>query len=461
MDSVTLRQTNFKLGDYQNPYSTTSLEQSKALLAQGSQPAQLDEEVKNDLRRSHFVLGNNQPVFKTISQEEFYDKSKYNNPGNVDFKNVERRLRATNYVLGNDKPDYVSETAAQYVSPPLDSNTYGPKKTISTAQLQQSHYVFGNSKDPWITTQQASFVPKTMDTKRYTKNLTKTNFILGDDAPTLTSVNQDTFVKLPYSVSNINKELAADLRKHHFNLGNENYPDQLMTVNHQDFTDPHLDNQAKDLKGLDPKFLRASHWNLGDDSKESPNEHYATTYGLAMSPKQREQNKPVPNSTFKTSFSITGNGPTCYDTESRSNFVPMMNKIDPKDIKLMQGVVKDIKSSHFNLGEMKNDFSTTSGNAYKFDPDSAKAAKGMLEQNLLNDLRATHYKLGYQQFEGTTTHQSSYVPLNIDFKATKDPNLQKSHFGMNCSDKAIQDGKTIYQTDYIKKPLPKEEDYCY
>ena len=46
MDSVTLRKTNFKLGDYQNPYSTTSLEQSKALLAQGSQPAQLDEDVK-------------------------------------------------------------------------------------------------------------------------------------------------------------------------------------------------------------------------------------------------------------------------------------------------------------------------------------------------------------------------------------------------------------------------------
>ena len=89
MDSVTLRRTHFKLGDYQNPYSTTSLEQSKALLAQGSQPAQLDEEVKNDLRKSHFVLGNNQPVFKTISQEEFYDKSKYNNPDNVDFKKVD------------------------------------------------------------------------------------------------------------------------------------------------------------------------------------------------------------------------------------------------------------------------------------------------------------------------------------------------------------------------------------
>lgn len=245
-------------------------------------------------------------------------------------------------------------------------------------------------------------------------------------------------------------------------MGNENFPDQLMTVNHQDFQDPHLENQPKDTSGMgDPKFLRASHWKLGDDSKVSPDEHYSTTYGLAHSPKTREKNDPIPNSTFKSSFSVTGNGPSCYDTESRSNFVPLMNKIDPKDIKLMQGVVKDIKSSHFSLGEMPNDFSTTSGNAYKFDPDSAKAAKGMLEKKLIDDLRATHYKLGYQQFEGTTTHQSNYVPLNIDLKSVKDPNLQKSHFGLNCMDTIHQDDKTIYQTDYVKKPLPKEEDYYY
>ena len=64
MDSVTLRKTNFKLGDYQNPYSTTSLEQSKALLAQGSQPAQLDEDVKNDLRKSQKIIQGDSHVYK-------------------------------------------------------------------------------------------------------------------------------------------------------------------------------------------------------------------------------------------------------------------------------------------------------------------------------------------------------------------------------------------------------------
>ena len=63
------------------------------------------------------------------------------------------------------------------------------EKNISTAQLQQSHYVFGTNQVPWVTTQQLSFGPKKVEQKLYTKNLTKTNFVLGDDEPTLKSVN--------------------------------------------------------------------------------------------------------------------------------------------------------------------------------------------------------------------------------------------------------------------------------
>lgn len=211
MDSVTLRKTNLKLGDYINPYTTTAGEQSRCLLEQGAQPATLDENVKKDLRRSHFVLGNAPPDSQTIYKEEYYDKSAQNKPdGNVDFKNIERKLRATSYVLGNDVPDYISEHADRYKKPPINGAI--GNQTISTGQLQQSHYVFGNDKEPWITTQQANYVPKPMDMERYSKDLTRTNFKLGDDAPTLTSVHQDTYIKHPITVNNINKELAADLR---------------------------------------------------------------------------------------------------------------------------------------------------------------------------------------------------------------------------------------------------------
>ena len=131
----------------------------------------------------------------------------------IDFKNVERGLRATNYVLGDEKPDYISETAAKFTKPVLlPGDRMNPENKISTAQLQQSHYVFGTNKEPWVTTQQLSFGPKKVEQKLYSKNLTKTNFILGEDEPTLKSVNQETFVKHPISVNPINKELANDLR---------------------------------------------------------------------------------------------------------------------------------------------------------------------------------------------------------------------------------------------------------
>lgn len=191
---------------------------------------------------------------------------------------------------------------------------------------------------------------------------------------------------------------------------------------------------------------------------EPTKDHFSTTYGLAMQPKERIKNDPIPNSTFKTSFSITGTYPSTYSTESRSNFIPLSNKINPEDFKQMQKVVKDIRSSHFNLGEMPNDYGTTTGNSYKFDPQTAKNARGTLDRALINDLRATHYKLGYTSMNNTTTHRATYVPLKVDYKSPKDPLLRQSHFDLGYTNNAIQDGKTIYMTDYVPKPLPIEED---
>ena len=128
--------------------------------------------------------------------------TKLNNKDNIDFKNVERGLRATNYVLGDEQPNYVSETAAKFTRPIINPNDkMNPEKNISTAQLQKSHYVFGTNQVPWVTTQQLSFGPKKVEQKLYTKNLTKTNFVLGDDEPTLKSVNQETFVKHPITAN--------------------------------------------------------------------------------------------------------------------------------------------------------------------------------------------------------------------------------------------------------------------
>jgi hypothetical protein len=158
MDSVTLRKTHFKLGDYQSGYATTQQEMNKNIDGTKSfEIAKLDDAIKNDLRKSHFIMGNHEPVYQTIFQQEYYDKSKRNRNKAADSENIERALRSHNYSLGSDKVIYKSETQEKYTAPKLNEKV---QQRISTHELQQSHYKFGTNNDPWTTTSQTNFGPK-------------------------------------------------------------------------------------------------------------------------------------------------------------------------------------------------------------------------------------------------------------------------------------------------------------
>ena len=230
MDSVTLRQTHFKLGDDKNPYQTSSMAQSEGIENAGKCYPTLDEAAKKELRNSHFILGNFEPNYNTTFRREFYDKSNLFPKDNVDFKNIERKLRSQNYEFGTDKPDYISEAAAKYTKPNMNMNKNGPNR-VSTAMLQQSHYVFGTNNVPWTTTHRRAFTPKKAFTKMANKNLSKTNFVLGDDEPTIKSVNEEVYVKHPLQKNPMDKKLLNDLRTHHFEFGKDEVPNQHVTQN--------------------------------------------------------------------------------------------------------------------------------------------------------------------------------------------------------------------------------------
>ena len=211
MDSVTLRRTHFKLGDYKNGYHTSTADQNKEIEGGRARSiATLDESVKNDLRRSHFILGNHEPNYNTIFRSEFFNKSDLKDHSMTNAKTIEKSLRNHNYVLGNDKPDYKSETQAKYITP--SGSFFSQEKKISTGELQKSHYIFGNNQDPWATTTQCSYYPKELQAKKFTKDLTRTNFVLGEDNPDFKSVHQGTYVPHQATRSYVSQELAADLR---------------------------------------------------------------------------------------------------------------------------------------------------------------------------------------------------------------------------------------------------------
>ena len=104
---------------------------------------------------------------------------------------------------------------------------------------------------------------------------------------------------------------------------------------------------------------------------------------------------------------------------------------------------------------MPNDYGTTMSNSYQYDPELAKNAMSPLDRDLVNDLRATHYKLGDDPLVGQTTHRRDYVPYDVrDVAVSKDPNLRSTHWGLGDLNNNRFDGKTIYMTDYIPKPIP-------
>ena len=414
MDSVTLRQTHFKLGDDKNPYQTSSMAQSEGIEKVGKCYPSLDENAKNDLRKSHFILGNFEPNYNTTFRREYYDKSNLFPKDNVDFKNIERKLRSQNYEFGTDKPDYISETAAKYTKPDMNLNKNGQNR-VSTAMLQQSHYVFGTNNVPWVTTHRRAFTPKKAYTKMMNKNLAKTNFVLGDD------------VRHPLQKNPIDKKLLNDLRTHHFEFGRDDVPNQHVTQNQITYQNPNINGRRP--PSMDNRALRESHWALGDKGQELP-DMYKTSYDRAHTPKKADANPVKNNATLQSSFSINGKGPMVYQT-------------------------------HFNLGEMKNDYNTVMDSSYKFDPKSAKLAKGELDKKLLNDLRATHYKLGQDNFRNQTTQRRDYVPYKLPPNANKKRGFQETNFKLGELNNNKLEGQTIYMTDFVPKDLPPDENECW
>ena len=118
----------------------------------------------------------------------------------------------------------------------------------------------------------------------------------------------------------------------------------------------------------------------------------------------------------------------------------------------MKNVINDIRGHHWAHGDARNDFRTTTGSTYKYDPRTAGTAKGNLDQAVVNDLRSTHYKLGYYQDNPQTTHQTTFVPVNVEAQKYRDTSsLRKSNIEMSSAKRNVFDSKSIYMVDYVKK----------
>ena len=124
----------------------------------------------------------------------------------------------------------------------------------------------------------------------------------------------------------------------------------------------------------------------------------------------------------------------------------------------LNNLMNHIRKSHFNFGDMKNDFSTTSGNTYKYDPDAAKKANSRLNNELLKDLQSTHYKLGYDNDVGLSTQKKDFIPYGLNANTLGKINPENS---FNFGDNNKFDGISIYKSDYVEKEIPADGNDCW
>lgn len=265
------------------------------------------------------------------------------------------------------------------------------------------------------------------------------------------SVNQETFVPHEIKPNKELKELANDLRAHHFSIGNDQ-GDNMVSMHNTDFREkPSASRASMDMK------LRDSHFKVADGSAAP--DHYTSSYNKSHDYKGNSKAEKAPNANFKSSGVLGTNEKFNFASEAQANFGAKYNQLSQGDINTIQNVIKDIKSTHFNLGNDGANFSTTNNAAFGFDAGRAANAKSTLNTNLLNDLRASHYKIGYGPSTMSTTHMDTYRPKDISpanaFKNLSE-DLRRSHFNVENKQSNNSDlKKTVYMSDYYSKPLPE------
>ena len=121
------------------------------------------------------------------------------------FEETKQKLMTTHYNQQYNK-DYPKDALLQG-----SSKEELMKKVV---ELRNSHIVFGKENVPYKTIQNCSYgaVPANNFERVQNKEITKTNFILGDYRPDYQTLNQQFFVEQPYSKNTIAEDTKRELR---------------------------------------------------------------------------------------------------------------------------------------------------------------------------------------------------------------------------------------------------------
>ena len=475
-----LRNSHFVLGESPLNYVTSSQEQNstipKKIIYDGKNKI---ENLKTKFQNSNFQLGNAENDYISDYKSKYIDKSKMVNINNEDKENIKYKNKKTSIVNGDDKINYDTETKSKFVKPNID---YSQKLkeinqlSLNTKELQKDHMgLLGNHLLSYSTTNRSMFTPK-YENNRYNRNIFNPNLqnshiFLGkndDEKNVYKSEAMSSFDKKPLLSNSLDIEKMKNLRASHFQLGNDFSTDNMNTVNKKDFQDPKLSKNYllyKETNKIDPLKYQKSNWSIS----AGENNDYKSAYAQMMTPKpvsKINSNLLDKNrlKTYKSSIIIgSGDNEDTFLSEYKKHFnkgLVYNPKEDNKNKEQINLITNFIKNSHVQFGENKNDYITTNKENYRYDKDSAKKSRGILDPALLGNLRCSHYEIGNTnaQMEQTSNRRDYIAYPNF-----KSENVAMSVIKTGSSVKLGNEyqnrfkGESIYMSDYTEKPLPNND----
>jgi len=470
---IFLRNSHFLLGNTQLDYQTSSQAQSETIPKQIRFNTDTDlEENKLKLQGSHFILGNQNNDYLTKYNLDYYDKNPLlNNKNKNELDYIANKLKETHIAPQSDEINYESETQSKYRKPNisiLDLKKNKDQLKLNTSALQESHLSLGKQEVPWISSSRYFLTPKkNLENKRYvsTEKLQESHvtFSKERDGRDFKSESMDSYREMPldFNKNTIDINLKNNLRREHFNFGNEDSPNNRISLNRIDYQDPKLNkNYIPKLfqNEVDSQKYRKSNWTI---SNGDGRDFFKSTYNHMMTPKKPEISKKKEVNTFKSSIKIGGEMDpndllSEYKKKYNDNKLKMNLKNSYEDRKLME-TIANIRRSHFDFGDNKNDYNTTNGDTYIYDPKLAKEGRGKLNEKLKNNLMNSHYELGMgNDMEKMTSNRRDFrgYPGYIGNKKIE-PDYTNHVFTRNRN---VFEGESIYMSDYTEKPLPNPED---
>lgn len=241
-------------------------------------------ELKKDLSGSHFNLGTDSAPMQSIAQANFVPMRAETQNMNEQ-KRIRNAMRQVYLTMGNDRTTYESNSAAAYKHPPMalfKEGADGDERQRKKNEVDRAHFIMGVEDATTVAARECSLQHESMRSALqgidYSKltgmsaevkaDLRKSHFQLGNDDVTVLSNAQRSYTRPPKNVpAAMDEEQLKDLRAHHFTFGDDDYSTRTfgpsgLTTTAQDQQQYHGRVKA----ALDPamkKDLQAVHFTLG------------------------------------------------------------------------------------------------------------------------------------------------------------------------------------------------------